>query len=131
MSGMVIKTPRGQVVQQGKNKAQLVWNDEYAANRTKGFNRVQVYVDNEVLRRCDPYVPMDTGVLKKSGTLGTVVGSGEVVYNAPYARRQYYTNSGDGNHNQSGLRGSYWFERMKADHKREILEGAKNVVKGG
>jgi hypothetical protein len=116
------------VIQQGKNKAQLIWNDEFATNRTKGFERVQVYVDNKVLRKCDPYVPMDTGTLKKSGILGTVVGSGEVVYNAPYARKQYYTNKGNGNHNKSGLRGSYWFERMKNDHKRDILDGARKIA---
>jgi hypothetical protein len=102
-----------------------------SANRKDEFKKVQEYVDNEVLRKCDPYVPMDTGTLKKSGILGTVVGSGEVVYNAPYARKQYYTNKGNGNHNKSGLRGSYWFERMKSDHKRDILDGAKNILKGG
>ncbi|MGN1410984.1 MAG: minor capsid protein [Oscillospiraceae bacterium] len=125
-----IQTPRGIITKNGKNKAELQWNKAFAKNRTKGFNSVQVFIDSEVLRKCDPYVPMDTGMLKKSGILGTVVGSGEVIYIAPYARKQYYNNSGNGNHNKSGLRGSFWFERMKADHKNEIFEGAKKIVKG-
>ncbi|MEE7581836.1 MAG: capsid protein, partial [Oscillospiraceae bacterium] len=74
MSGIKIETPRGCIVKNDKNKAELQWNDAFAKNRTQGFDRVQVFIDNEVLRKCDPYVPMDTGMLKKSGILGTVVG---------------------------------------------------------
>ena len=96
----------------------------------KKFKQAQKIVDSEVLRRCDPLIPMDTGMLKKSGILGTVVGSGEVIYQAPYARNQYYTNSGNGNHNKSGLRGPFWFERMKAneldDIKKKVSEALKN-----
>lgn len=130
MSGIKIETPRGCIVKNDKNKAELQWNDAFAKNRTQGFNRVQVFIDNEVLRKCDPYVPMDTGTLKKSGILGTVVGSGEVIYIAPYGRYQYYNNKGTGNNNKSGLRGPYWFECMKADHKKEIFEGTKKIVEG-
>lgn len=90
----------------------------------RGLNpggRVQKFIDSEVLRRTDPYVPMDTGALKRSGIQHTKVGSGEVIYKTPYARRQYFTNQGD------GLRGSRWFERMKADNKKSILDGAKKM----
>ncbi len=79
-----------------------------------GFKMCQKFIDSETVRLSDSYVPMKTGMLKKSGISGTVVGSGIVEYTAPYARRQYYTNSGE------GQRGRLWFERMKADHKGEI-----------
>lgn len=52
-------------------------------NLLKRFSKAQKVLDSEVLRRCDPYVPMDTGMLKKSGILGTVIGSGKIVYTAP------------------------------------------------
>lgn len=81
----------------------------------------QKRLDSEVLRYADPYVPMRTGMLKDSGISGTVIGSGEVVYNAPYAKKQYY-------HGRiakgSALRGRYWIDRMKADH----LEDLRAVV---
>lgn len=87
--------------------------------------RVQKFVDSEVIRRCDPYTPMDTGYLKGSAPkIGTKIGSGEVIYNAPYAKRQYYTNKG------SGMRGGKWFERMKIDHKDDILKGARAIAGG-
>lgn len=88
--------------------------------------RVQQFIDSEVLRHTDRYVPMDTGTLKGSGIRHTQIGSGEVRYRTPYARRMYY-----GKHyNFAGapMRGSYWFERMKADNKDTILRGAKRVA---
>lgn len=108
-----------------------------SANRKQEFAKAQKIIDSEVLRRCDPYVPMQTGSLKRSGISGTVIGSGVVEYTAPYAKKQYYLNKGTGrqgaakknNHNKHCLRGAYWFERMKADHKKDILNKAKGVVK--
>lgn len=99
----------------------------------ESFNKKQKYIDSEILRLSDPYVPMQTGMLKKSGISGTVIGSGKVEYIAPYAKPQYYTNSGRGKEGMNntggtkGLRGKFWFERMKADHKKEILEGLKKI----
>lgn len=85
---------------------------------------VQRYIDSEVIRYCDPYVPFLTGALKNSARLHTVIGSGLVVYATPYARRQYYTNKGN------GKRGRLWFERMKNDHKGAILRGAMKIAGG-
>lgn len=96
----------------------------------KGLSKngaVQKVVDSEVLRRSDPYVPMLTGNLKRSGILGTVIGSGLVRWKCVYAHRNYYKNSGNGKQGTSkgGLRGKFWFERMKADHGDEIIKAAK------
>lgn len=84
--------------------------------------KVQQFIDSEVLRLTDPYIPFDSGALKKSGTQNTKIGSGEVVYKTPYARKQYFENKG------SGLRGKKWFERSKADHKAQILKGAREMA---
>lgn len=94
--------------------------------------KVQKAIDNEVLRRSDPYVPMRTGTLKKSGFLATKIGSGEVIYNAIYANRNYYHNAGKGKQGtiKGGLRGKFWFERMKADHLDDILKTANNTAGG-
>ena len=83
---------------------------------------VQKFIDSEVLRLCDPLIPMRSGALKRSGTSATIIGSGEVKYSTPYARQQYYENRGN------GQRGRLWFERMKADHKEQILQGAKRMA---
>lgn len=94
--------------------------------------KVQKAIDGEVLRRSDPYVPFRTGFLKKSGILGTKIGSGEVIYNAVYANRNYYLNAGKGTQGttKGGLRGKFWFERMKADHLQDILKTAREKAGG-
>ncbi len=109
----------------------LIWHKNFTVRSKEQFDAAQKFIDSECLRHCDRYVPMRTGMLKKSGILGTVIGSGKLEYNATYARQQYYTNAGRGMQGTSngGVRGKLWFERMKADHKDEILQGAKEKFK--
>jgi hypothetical protein len=120
-----ITTPRGSVVQTGHGSARLEWDPSFAARQNEQFSRKQKFVDSEVLRRCSSRVPFDTGMLEKSGKLGTVIGSGEVDYAAPYAAAQYYNTSESRSYDPN--RGSQWFERMKASEKEEILDGAEKV----
>lgn len=108
---------------------------------TKGS--VQKFIDSEVLRLCDPLVPLDSGKLKQSGITGTVVGSGKVTYNSPYARYQYYGKLMVGKapktltdidlqyHSGDSRRGKFWFERMKSQYKDDILRGAKKIAERG
>lgn len=125
-----IETPRGQIIQitdkNGKVQAQLTWNRSFAVRRTEGFARAQKFVDSEVLRYCSALVPFKTGMLDKSGTLGTVIGSGEVRYIAPYAAKQYYDTATSRSYDAN--RGAKWFERMKVAHKTDILNGARKLM---
>ena len=52
-------------------------------------NTAQVWLDSEILRSTEPFVPMDQGDLIGSGVRGTVPGSGLIVYNSPYAHYHY------------------------------------------
>ena len=123
-----ISTPRGTLFQtkssSGSITAKLEWSTGFGPKYSKGFESAQEFVDSECLRYCDPLVPRRTGYLIKSGQLGTVIGSGELVYLAPYARRQYYENAGK----SGGNRGKLWFERMKASKKETIRKGAVRYV---
>ena len=95
--------------------------------------KVQAFLDNEVIRLTEPYVPFDTGVLKTSPLIGTVLGEGKVVYNTPYARRQYYENRGFGTDGKKrgGLRNRLWFEVMKNNHKEAIVRSLQMIIDGG
>lgn len=121
-----ITTPRGSIVVQGRNGiAELKWDATFVPRTNQKFSRMQQFVDSEVLRRCSPRVPFRTGMLEKSGQLGTTIGSGVVEYIAPYARRQYYDTAESRVYDPN--RGAHWFERMKVAEKKGILEGAKKV----
>lgn len=103
----------------------LIWHRE---PEVPNIDRAQEFVDSEVLRRCVPYVPKDTGELIRSGTRETKLGSGRVVYRTPYARRWYYHPA---NFQGAPKRGNYWFEKMKKNGgATAILRGAAKIVGG-
>ena len=93
-----ITSPRGRVFTvTGKNgsvTAKLEWAPGFAQKRAEGFSRAQAFVDSECLRYMNPLTPRRTRMLIKSGTLGTVIGSGSIEYLAPYARRAIKMPSG-------------------------------------
>ncbi len=130
MSTKEIRTPRGLIVVGPNGKAELTWNTNFKPKWNQRFSEAQKFVDSEVLRLCEPYVPMRTGMLIKSGVLGTVVGSGTVSYIAPYARRQYYMLNRKTKSQTGALRGSFWFQRMKEVHGRKILSEAARIAGG-
>lgn len=125
--GPVIETPRGKVYITKGGTAKLEFNTNFRPKWQRRYSAAQMFVDSEVLRLSEPYTPMQTGMLIKSGTLGTDIGSGLVQWIAPYARYQYYSPRKPGS--ETGpLRGPYWFERMKAQHKRAIIAGARRLA---
>ncbi len=115
---------------QGKNW-KLVLSDyrEIMAKRGLGTDgAAQKYVDSEVLRRCVPYVPFETGELLRSGIRETRIGSGKVIYRTPYARRHYYRPA---KFFGAPKRGNHWFERMKQNGgKAAILRGVARITGG-
>lgn len=103
----------------------LIWHRD---KELQNADKAQEFVDSEVLRRCEPYVPKDTGELIRSGTRETRLGSGRVVYRTPYARRWYYHPA---NFQGAPRRGNYWFEKMKKNGgAKSILRGAAKIVGG-
>jgi len=124
-----VKNPRGSIIINGNNKAEIVWNPDFAKSVNKKFSRAQMFVDSEVYRRCEPYTPMLTGMLKLSGELGTVFGQGYVEWIAPYAVYQYYMPNKIGSE-RGPLRGPFWFERMKEVHGDAIIQGAAIIIGG-
>lgn len=107
----------------------LQLNTEFTLNRfNEKYQRAQKWLDNEVLKDSDPYVPMDSGNLRSSGIKGTDIGSGRIVYNMPYASRCYY-----GHYNFSKAKHEracrQWFEKAKAANKTKWISGAKKLMK--
>lgn len=120
---------------------------------------VQKAVDAAVIRECFPYLPFDEGVLAGSANTATKIGSGEVIYDTPYARYQYYgevygpnipiVENGvvvgywsppekhptgrqlQYNTDKNPLAGSHWFDRAMADHSEDILKEAQDAANRG
>lgn len=129
MAYPVIETPRGTIVVTANGKAKLTWNTNFKQKWMKRYSEAQKFVDSEVLRLCEPLIPLRTGMLKKSGILGTEVGSGLVQWIAPYAKAQYYSARKVGS--QTGpQRGPYWFARFKNVHGKKVIENARRIAGG-
>lgn len=117
-----IETPRGTLNsvtgKNGKVTVKLEWKPGFGKEKSEGFSKAQEFVDSECVRRMNPLAPRRTGMLIKSATLGTVIGSGSVEYLAPYARRQYYEHKTR----------KKWFETMKKGHLNSIRKGAAKFI---
>jgi len=124
-----ISTPRGSIKKTTGGTVKIEWNKDFKPKYELKFSKAQKVVDSEVLRVSEPYIPMITSTLIKSGILGTVIGSGEVKWIAPYAHRVYNSNLPVGR--ETGpLRGKKWFDRAMKDHKNDIVKKA-GVAFGG
>ena len=118
-----IVTPVNRVINFVGGSVKLCWSSTFGRNRSAMFCRKQKIVDSEVLRYCAPLIPFRTGTLTRSGTIGTVIGSGNVQYATPYARFQYYQTAQSRSYDSR--RGAKWFERMKTAHKADIQRAAE------
>lgn len=105
----------------------------------------QVWLDSEILRSTEPFVPMDQGDLIGSGVRGTVPGSGLIVYNSPYAHYHYVGLVRVGRapkkltdrkmqysqlHQAGQERGGAWFDRSKKVNLAAWIAGVERAMKG-
>lgn len=89
----------------------------------------QIKFTKEVAKYCNNYVPYDKGRLKD---MMVELRANKIIYNAPYARKQYYTNKGLGKQGEScgGKRGKYWDKRCWADNGDKIVESIAKFCGG-
>ena len=105
----------------------------------------QVWLDSEILRSTEPFVPMDQGDLIGSGVRGTVPGSGLVAHNSPHAHYHYVGLVRVGRapkkltnrkmnysqlHQAGQERGSAWFDRSKKVNLAAWIAGVERAMKG-
>ena len=103
--------------------AEIKFNAAQVERRVTGdLERKQKILDALVLRDSNLFCPKDTGALQNSAVIHTVIGSGEVVWQTPYAARQYFNWKGIRGHNRNPRATSKWFETAKAKYLNEWLE---------
>lgn len=133
----------------------IKWDPQAVRER---LSKAQKFIDSECIRQMKPYTPFRTGMLERSATLGTVIGSGRIVYTSPYARYQYYGvvygpnipiyengilvgfRSPKQKHKTNRMltyskarhpqAQRLWFENMKKKHGEAILRGAAAIAGG-
>lgn len=102
-------------------------------------NKARKFLASEFKRLCDPYVPMQQGVLKNTAM---IAGDGSYIsYNQPYAHYQYYGQvmagrapkhyTGDALTYHGAMRGKEWDKRMLADKSKDLERSMDAYVKRG
>ena len=116
-----VEFPQGKIYvsQNGNGKAYIEYNKSYVNKFNNNLNKEQVFLDNKVIMHLQEYVSYKTGTQEKSIRLTSDPGSGLVHINVPYAEYQAYSKRIK---KRVGKRGTYPFERMKADKKDTILK---------
>lgn len=116
-----VEFPQGKiyVTDGGNGKAYIEYNKSYVNKFNNNLNKEQVFLDNKVIMFLQDYVSYKHGVQAKSIRLTSDPGSGLVHINVPYAEYQAYFKRIK---KRVGKRGTYPFERMKADKKDTILK---------
>lgn len=95
---------------------------DFTVKSQRQLREAQDYIDSETVKLLEDYTPIamprfrNRGKMSKSHKVET---PGVIINTEPTARKEYYTNKGF-----SG-QGRFWLERMKADHKEDILRGLK------
>lgn len=96
----------------------------------KGLDRAQFYLDQQVLKDSNYYIPKNEGYLEKSGILHSKIGEGKIIWNTPYARRLFYGTgykfSKDKNPNASAL----WYYAAESQHKYDWYRIAQQAYDG-
>lgn len=102
----------------------LQYAPDFTVKSENNLAQAQKYIDNEVVKRLEEYTPIamprfpNRGKMSRSHKIQT---PGVIINTEPTARKEYYINKGF----SGKLRGKFWLERMKADHKEDILRGVK------
>ena len=129
MSKPIFAQPYGWTYQTDGVSMELSWRPDFGAEKTAALQKAQFARAQEAARFIDPYVPFDTGVLKNGVNQASKFDEGLLVYNAPYARPQFYLHpEGECLHGDTGLRGSYWGQRALADYGEYLAVFAAKAV---
>ncbi|MDC4242510.1 minor capsid protein [Clostridium tertium] len=91
--------------------------------------QAQEKLTKECAKWMNNYVPLKTGRLKD---MMVDIKVSKIIYKAPYAKKQYYTNKGLGKQGTSvgGLRGKFWDRRAWSDHGNDIVKTIAAFVGG-
>lgn len=100
-------------------------------------NGARKHLASEVARFCDPYVPMQSGMLKNQRTIAS--DGSQLVYTQPYAHYQYYGQvmagrapksytGADLTYSGAPMRGAQWDKRMLADRKQDLVNSVEAYI---
>lgn len=123
----MIKQPEDMRLDTSELMAQVQWSPNISGRMNGAFHKAQVAVDNAAMNYTIKYTRMQTGALRRSTILHTVLGSGMIKQKTPYARRVYYglTRVNLTKNPNARLR---WFDVVIANHTDDIVADGQRAL---
>ena len=107
------------------------------------YKKAQEYLDTDILTDTEPFLPFRQGIMKSKSKVDTNIGSGQVVYDTPYAKYLYHgkvmvgrppktvTNRdlqfGKEHHPTAQ---AFWFEASKSINEEKWVRNVKRILDG-
>lgn len=110
----------------------VILNNTDEILKKRGLNKggsAQIFFTKQCAKEMNNFVPLQTGRLKD---MSVEIGTDFVAYNTPYARKQFYTNAGNGKggENNGGQRGKRWEKKMWISKGSTIVKRVADFVGG-
>lgn len=102
----------------------ISFSSAFVAHQKGMMLNAQNVIDNKCIEYLEFYTPIAQEKYQNHGKMSKshkIEKAGIIINTEPKARREYYENKGF----SAPQRGKLWLERMKADHKEDILKAVK------
>lgn len=102
----------------------IAFSSVFTEHVEKMISGAQGMIDRKCIEYLEYYTPIAQEKYQNHGKMSRshkVEKAGVIINTEPKARKEYYTNKGF----SAPQRGKLWLERMKADHKNDILRAVK------
>jgi hypothetical protein len=108
----------------------FTWDKKSIFGRKKALKKAQENLDRECIEKMTEFVPVGLPRYRNSGKLrdsAQVAESGKIVYTAPFARSDYYSNV-DHTHGGNPNAVRLWFEAMKHKYGRQLIKDTAEIM---
>lgn len=102
--------------------------EELVARKKQALLFAQAALDAQVIKDSNVYCPQDEGTLRDSAILNSRIGTGEIRWATPYARRLYYGVNFNFSHDKNPQARAKWFEEAKARYLGDWLRISREAL---
>lgn len=102
--------------------------EEIIRRKDQALLFAQAKLDTQVIKDSNVFCPQDEGTLRDSALLNSRIGSGEIRWATPYARRLYYGVNFNFSHDKNPQARAKWFEEAKARFLNDWLRISKEAL---
>lgn len=102
--------------------------EEIIRRKDQALLFAQAKLDTQVIKDSNVFCPQDEGTLRDSALLNSRIGSGEIRWATPYAKRLYYGVNFNFSRDKNPNARAKWFEEAKSRYVKDWLAIAQGAL---